>query len=56
MQLRIKGIHEKNQIWSQLVAQNSILVEENKKLDASKEELEWETNPEVKNADVAKQK
>ncbi len=43
-------------MWTKLVAQNASLVEENKKLDASKEELEWETNPEIKTADVSRQK
>jgi len=31
------------------LVQNAALVEDNKALDASKEELEWETNPEIKN-------
>ena len=56
MQLRIKEVHEKNNLWNQLVTQNVSLVEGNKKLNASKEELEWETNPEIKTVDATKQK
>jgi hypothetical protein len=53
---KISEVHEKNNRYSRLVVQNASLLEENKKLDASKEELEWETNPELKNTDAIKQK